>query len=112
MKTKKITITQKEEKALRNLKEELNRKFHLIDFKIFGSRVKGAKNSESDIDVMIEINNSSYEVESTIDDIIYEINLENDSFISAIIFTKEELINGQMSESPLYKAILRDGVQF
>jgi hypothetical protein len=40
----------------------------------------------------------------------FRINLENDVFISAIIFGKDEMEQGPMSESPIYKAIQRVGL--
>jgi hypothetical protein len=45
-----------------------------------------------------------------IDDIIYRINLEHDVFISALVFGKDELEEGPMSEAPIYKVIQRQGV--
>ncbi|MDI9569377.1 MAG: hypothetical protein QM278_01380 [Pseudomonadota bacterium] len=45
-----------------------------------------------------------------IDDIIYRINLDYDVFISAVIFGKDEIEEGPMSEAPIYKAIQREGV--
>jgi hypothetical protein len=45
-----------------------------------------------------------------IDDIVYRINLEHDVFIFALVFGKDELEEGPMSESPIYKVIQREGV--
>jgi hypothetical protein len=41
---------------------------------------------------------------------IYQINLNYDVFISALIFGKDELEDGPMSEAPIYKVIQREGV--
>ena len=49
-------------------------------------------------------------VESEIDDLIFEINLENDCLITALYFSQEELEKGPLSESPLYKKILQEGI--
>ena len=43
-------------------------------------------------------------------DIRYQINLEHDVFISALVFGKDELEEGPMSESPIYKVIQMEGV--
>ena len=59
---------------------------------------------------MIEVVESNPEIESQIDDIIFEINLKNDSFISAIIFSKKEIEEGPVTESPIYKIIEKEGV--
>jgi hypothetical protein len=38
------------------------------------------------------------------------INLEHDVFISALVFGKDELEEGPMSEAPIYKIIQKEGV--
>lgn len=96
--------------AIESLKKELSSRFNLVDLRIFGSKVRGEDTPESDIDVFIEIDNINSDIESEIDDIVYKINLENDTFISTIIFGRKEIEEGPMSESPIYKVILKEGV--
>ncbi|GFP19236.1 hypothetical protein HKBW3S42_01783 [Candidatus Hakubella thermalkaliphila] len=106
---KKLTLKKNEERALRVLKEELSRRFNVIDLRVFGSKVRGEDTPESDIDVMIELDEYNPDIKSQIYDIVFEINLENDTFISTTIFSKKEIEDGPLSESPIYKAILREG---
>ncbi len=65
---------------------------------------------DSDLDVMIEIPAYDRAMVTQIDDIIYRINLEYDVFISTLVFGKDELEEGPMSEAPIYKVIQREGV--
>jgi len=106
---KKITLKKDEERALRTLKEELSRRFRVIDLRVFGSKVRGEDTPESDIDVMLELDECNPDVKSKIYDIVFEINLENDTFICTTIFTKKEIEDGPLSESPIYKTIIREG---
>lgn len=106
---KKITLKKNEEMAIGVLKEELSKRFNVIDMRVFGSKVRGEDTPESDIDVMIELDECNSDIKSEIYDIVFEINLENDTFISTTIFSKKEIEDGPMSESPIYKAILREG---
>jgi len=106
---KKLKLKKNEEKALRVLKDELSRNFDVINLRVFGSKVRGEDTPESDIDVMIELDEYNPDIKSQIYDIIFDINLENDTFISATIFTKKEIEEGPLSESPIYKAIMREG---
>lgn len=106
---KKLTLKKNEESAIRVLKEELSRRFNVIDMRVFGSKVRGEDTPESDIDVMIELDECNFNIKSQIYDIVFEINLENDTFISTTIFSKKEIEDGPLSESPIYKAILREG---
>jgi len=103
-------LNENEEKAIKALENVLSKKFGLLHLRLFGSKTRGEAHSESDIDVMIEIADSNSEIEAQINEIIFEINLQNDSFISAVIFSRKELQEGPLAESPLYKIIQKEGV--
>lgn len=107
----KIRLKDNEEKAVLRLKEVLTERFKLLDFRVFGSKARGDALPDSDIDVMMEIDEYTPEIESAIDDLVYEINLSYDCFISVIIFSKKEIEEGPMSESQIYKAIEREGIR-
>jgi len=51
------------------------------------------------------------EIETLIDDMVFEINLEYDCLISVLIFGSDELQRGPMRESPIYRAINGEGVR-
>ncbi|MBI5050267.1 MAG: nucleotidyltransferase domain-containing protein [Nitrospirae bacterium] len=100
-----------EKTAVSKLKETLTEKFNLLDFCVFGSKARGDSSPDSDIDVMIEIEDYNPAIESAIDDLVYKINLTYDCFISTIIFSKKELEEGPMRESPIYKVIEKEGIR-
>ena len=106
---KRLKLKKNEEKALRVLKDELSRNFDVINLRVFGSKVRGEDTPESDIDVMIELGEYNSDIKSQIYDIVFDINLENDTFISTTIFYKKDIEEGPLSESPIYKAIMREG---
>ena len=108
---KKIMLKGNERKALSALKQALMEKVRLVDFRLFGSRARGNASPESDIDVMIEVEEYTPAVESLIDDTLFEINLSYDCFISAVIFSRKELEEGPLDASPLYKAVEKEGVR-
>lgn len=85
----KVIFNDNEEKAVLKLKEVLTERFKLLDFRVFGSKARGEALPDSDIDVMIKIDEYSPEIESAIDDLVYELNLSYDCFISVIIFSKK-----------------------
>lgn len=106
-----LKLEKNEYTALHRLKKGLEERLVLIDFKIFGSKARGDASEGSDIDVMIELEKYTPANESIVDDLIFSINLEYDTFISATIFGREELEAGPLSESPIYKVIERDDVR-
>lgn len=104
-------LKENEKSAVLKLKEALQGKFHLIDFLIFGSRARGNAAQDSDIDIMIEIEEYNRETVSEIDNMVFVINLAYDCFISTVIFGRKELEEGPLSESPIYKAIEKEGIR-
>jgi predicted nucleotidyltransferase len=106
-----MQLKSNELEALTKLKNILLEQEYFIDFLVFGSKAIGLSTSESDIDVLIIVKNNNYEVQDMIDDIIFDINIQYDCLISAVIYDLDELQNGPMSESPLYKSALKEGVR-
>ncbi len=105
-----MALTKNEKNAVRAFKEQLAASYPLLDVRIFGSKIRGDDTPRSDIDVMIELAEVTPAIESEIYDMIFDVNLKNDCFISVVIFSKDEIENGPMSESPIYKVIMREGV--
>lgn len=103
-------LKENERKAVGELKNELTKRFNLVELLLFGSKARGEDKLDSDIDIMIELTETSPDIESQIYDIIYDINLKNNTFISVIFFNKDEIEKGPMSESPIYKIIQKEGI--
>ncbi len=95
---------------MEELRTILSQRFTLIDLRLYGSKARGEGSPDSDLDVMIEIPNYDRAAISEIDDIVYHINLKHDVLVSTVIFGKDEIDEGPMSESPIYKVIHREGI--
>ena len=108
---KKTSLKDNEIKALMRFKKILLERYSLVDIKLFGSKARGLDTPDSDIDILIEIEELSPEIETEIGHIAFEINLEYNCFISTIIFSRKELEEGPLSESPLYKNVQYEGVK-
>ena len=106
-----MPILPNEEKALNALRASLLKNYRLRDLRLFGSKAKGTDVQDSDLDVMIVLEDYSTVVESEIDDLIFEINLEYDCFITALLFSQKELEWGPLSDSPIYKRIQEEGLR-
>jgi len=103
-------ISPNEKRALKELRTKLSENYNLVDFRLYGSKAKGTDMPGSDLDVMIVLEACSPIVESEIDDLIFNINLKHDCFITALFFSQAELETGALSESPVYKKILQEGI--
>lgn len=108
--TKSLSLHKNEEGAIYSLKEELANKFNLLDFRIFGSKARGENRAGSDIDIMLVLEKADPQTRSEVYDIVFKVNLEHDTFICTTIFGKEEIDNGPMAESPIYKIVQREGI--
>ena len=104
-------LSDNERTALAKLKKAIEERFDLIDFRVFGSKARGEAVPESDVDVMIEIEDYNPLTESAIDELVFKINLEYDCLISVVIFGRRELEEGPLGESPLYRVIEREGIK-
>jgi len=98
-------------KAIKELHSKLSENYTVRDFIIFGSKATGTDMDESDIDVMILLEDTSPAIESEIDDMIFDINLEYDCLISALFFSREELEEGPFDQSPVYKKAMAEGIR-
>ena len=97
--------------SLNDLKQSLSLDFQLIDLRLYGSKARGTADADSDIDVMIELEELPPTLYEKVFDLLFDINLRYGVFISAVLFGRKELEDGPMSASPLFKAIERDGVR-
>lgn len=107
---KSLLLERNEKRAISALKEALSNRFHLLDFRLFGSKARGEARAGSDIDIMIVLDKCDLVTRPEVYDIVFETNLKYDTFISTTIFTREELEKGPMSESPIYKIVRKEGI--
>ena len=105
-----MKLAKYEERALKVLRKHLFEKYPIVAFRLFGSKARGEGRADSDLDGIITIPVNDPVIVADIDDIIYRINLDHDVFISAMIFGRDEIEEGPMSESPIYKIIQKEGV--
>jgi len=105
-----MPILPDEKKALKVLRTTLLKNYGLLDLRLYGSKAKGTDVPDSDLDVMIVLEDYSPVVESEIDDVIFDINLKYNCFITALLFSRKELEVGPLTESPIYKKILQEGI--
>ena len=106
-----MDLNQDELNALTRLKSFLQEQEKFVDLLVFGSKVLDSSTSESDIDVLIIVREFERDLQASIDDMIFELNLEYDCLISAVIFSQDELEHGPMSESPLYRTAIQEGIR-
>lgn len=104
-------LTANEQTALNSLKIMISGKYRLLDFVMYGSKVSGSDTEESDIDIMVEVEEESRNVRWDVYNMVADINMDFGCVISPVLFCRRELEEGPMNESPLYRHIAKEGVR-
>ncbi len=77
---------------------------------LFGSKVRGDAQSDSDIDLLIVVRDYDWALEKAITRVAVEIDLANDVVISDHIVDIERFAQMAARNEPLYRSISREGV--
>lgn len=79
---------------------------------LFGSQARGQADPESDVDLLVLVEDGiSSQQQKAIHDAIYEVSLDYDVVISAIILKKSQWNSPISMVLPLYQNIEREGVR-
>jgi len=107
----KLTLTKSENDALIKLITDMRVSWPDAKFKLFGSKVKGVADDESDIDLLIVLPcNVTSEIRRQIIHKVFEINLTFETNISPIIMAGKEWESPRFSLLPIHAFIEEEGV--
>jgi predicted nucleotidyltransferase len=83
----------------------------VVDVIIFGSRVKGTSEQDSDYDVLI-ILKTSYDrkIQKQINDLCYDFDLKYNIFLDTQIITEGEIGRSIRGKHPIFKNAIKEGV--
>lgn len=104
-------LTRYERNAIESLKNMISSKYNLCEFILYGSKATGSDTEESDIDIMVELEEEGRDVRWDIYNMTAEVNMDFGCVISPILFSRRELEDGPMEESPIYKRVIKEGVR-
>jgi predicted nucleotidyltransferase len=93
-------LSDNERVALAKLKEALSRDFRLVELRLFGSKARGDSHRESDMDVLIVLEDYDWETEKAIYDLCYDISVDHSVVIAPSLYSRAEF------DSPLERATL------
>lgn len=105
-----MPLLHNEELALAELNAEIRKRYEVVEVRLFGSKARGTDTEESDVDVMVLLRGRTPEIESEIDDIVFDVNVKHACFITVVYFSEEELRTGPMAASPIYRRIMAEGI--
>ena len=99
-----------ESAALDKLKDALARDFKLVELRLFGSKARGDSNSESDIDVLIVLEDYDWEIEKAVSHLCFEINIECGVLLIPVLYSKAEYESDLTKVTPFYQNVRKEGV--
>jgi predicted nucleotidyltransferase len=97
----------------KEIKDHLNKHLNNIvtDVIIFGSRVKGTANKDSDYDVLIVLSTEyTQKTKKIINGLCYDFDLNYDIFLDTQIISQSELKNSIRGKHPVFKTALKEGL--
>ena len=94
-------ISDKEKSVLLKLKERILTLTDILDFRLFGSRVRKEYATDSDYDILVVVPSLSFELKRKIREIVWEVGYEHDMFISALIVNRKEWNESPLRLSPI-----------
>ncbi len=102
----------KNKKILLRIKQLVNLADPTATIILYGSHARGQNNKQSDIDLLILVDNDkvSYSDEKRIKYPLYDLEFETGKVISPLIISRKDW-ETRHSITPLYKNIAREGVQ-
>ena len=104
-------MNERDYRIAKELKKRLLNIVSLVNFRVFGSRVKGTQDEYSDMDVFIEVEYLDKELKEKLREIIWEEGFRNSVYISPLIFTRYEIEDSPLRVSPIVKNINEEGVE-
>jgi len=99
-----------ESAALQKLKNALTRDFRLVELRLFGSKARGDSDKESDIDVLVVLEDYDWETRKAVSRLCFDINIEHGVLLVPVLFSRAEFGSDLTKVTPFYQAVVREGV--
>jgi predicted nucleotidyltransferase len=100
-----------ERQTIKEFKKLLARKLHAHQIVLFGSRARGDSAPDSDMDILVLLDNPTEELEEYVSDCAWEAGFEHGIVIVPVVYSKQEWESGPDRFSLLALAIEKEGVR-
>lgn len=94
-------LTKVDSDTCKELKQRLSRFVNLIDYRAFGSRVRGDNDADSDLDIFIEVERLTLEIKRQIQAVACEVGMDRQVYISPLVFSRAEIEETPMRSSDI-----------
>lgn len=106
-----MNMDSKEMEILHKLKRRLQETVNLDRIILFGSRARGNADKDSDMDVLVLINEPiTHEIREKVSDCAWEAGFDDGIVVASLVYTKDEWESGPERYSPFAEAVRSEGI--
>jgi predicted nucleotidyltransferase len=105
-----VKLKDNEVAALSELKSRLARDFRPVQVRLFGSKARGDSHWESDIDVLIVLEDYDWETEKAIYDLCYDLSVDFSVVLTPVLYSRAEFEAPPERATFFHQAVEREGV--
>ena len=107
-----LQLAEQVQEALRALRDRIGAEFRVDRIVLFGSVVRGTSDEESDLDVLIVLQEpADHQIRNRISRVILDINLEHDTNLSGLVVDQKAWDGGLLSVLPIHDEVEEQGVR-
>ena len=103
-------MLEKELKIVETFKQLVTRRVKVHEVRVFGSRARGDAAEDSDLDVLVVVDQLDHATEKYISDCAWEAGFPADIVIMPVAITLDNLENSPLRESVFIRTVYREGV--
>ena len=103
-------MNDKDLQIVERFKELVSKKVKIHELKVFGSRARGDANPESDLDVLVVVEQLDHTIERYISDCAWEAGFPEDVIVMPVAISLDTLRNRPIRESVFIKNVYREGI--
>lgn len=106
------TLTAEEQTWLEAYQQALDDQFPglIKNFVIFGSKARGSSHQDSDLDILVVIQEGDWKTKKTVAEPGYLLAIGTQVVPSLIVLTHEEWANHKAHQAPFWQTVTRDGI--
>lgn len=91
-------------------RELVSRRVKIHELRVFGSRARGDTSPESDLDLLVVVEQLDHSIERYISDCAWEAGFPEDVIVVPVIISLDTLRNSPIKESVFIKNVYREGI--
>ena len=103
-------MNDKDLQIVERFKELVSKKVKIHELKVFGSRARGDASPESDLDVLVVVEQLDHIIERYISDCAWEAGFPEDVIVMPVAISLDTLRNSPIRESVFIKNVYREGI--